>query len=465
MTKLIQFTPAAGAVLAVSLAAAPVAAQQWRDEANARIAQHRMGDLNISVVDEDGNAVRGADVHVAMQKHSFIWGTSAAGRWMTADNYNGRIYREKIAENFNHAVLSNDLKWPAWNGEWSHYPKQRTFDAIDWFDAHDMPVRGHNLAWATFRPEPQQTNEEAHGGDPDITTLKQRLFDHITDKVTTVGNRVTEWDAINHPVGWRNDNYVTAMEDAGLYDDGRDFYVDLIQHARSVAPDGMEMWVNEDGILADIKDTAKQSVADQYYDQIQYLIDNGAAPDGIGMQGHYIQPWGRTPSPEQMYDQIDRFAQLIPKIQITELDIDVGTDFDLQAEVMRDALTVFFSHEAMDGVSLWGMWKDNAWRKNAALYLSDWTEKPALHAYQDLVFDQWWTDEMLDTDAEGDAALRAFAGEYLVTVTVDGEEYEQELVLTNNGGSLQFMIGAPVPEPTTAALLFAGPLMLLRRRR
>ena len=132
--------------------------------------------------------------------------------------------------------------------------------------------------------------------------------------------------------------------------------------------------------------------------------------------------------------------------------------------MLGDMLTAFYSHEAVDGVTLWGMWKENAWRKNAALYLSDWTEKPALHAYQDLVFNQWWTDELLDTGSDGEAALRAFEGEYLVTVTVDGVEYQQPLTLTNDGGNLVFSVTA-IPEPTTAALLLAGPLLLLRRRR
>jgi hypothetical protein len=119
-------------------------------------------------------------------------------------------------------------------------------------------------------------------------------------------------------------------------------------------------------------------------------------------------------------------------LRATEFDIDVGDDQALQAQLMHDYLTVMFSHPAMEAVTMWGFWEEAHWRDDAALYESDWTEKPALVAYQDLVFGEWWTDQSGVSDAEGDFSLRGFDGEYDVVVTLDGQQYLTSEVLLDD---------------------------------
>lgn len=106
--------PAAALVIG-GLALAPCTpaalAQQWRDDANARIEQFRKGDLSISVIDAAGNAVPGAAVEVEMQRHAFGFGTAVkASRINGGGGADNAMYREKILENFNHVVFENDLK-------------------------------------------------------------------------------------------------------------------------------------------------------------------------------------------------------------------------------------------------------------------------------------------------------------------------------------------------------------------
>src|SRR5690606_3101055 len=123
--------------------------------------------------------------------------------------------REKLLENFNHVVFENDLKWPPWNGQWGDgFSWNNTQQAFNWLEANDLPVRGHYLSWATW------SGDDAWGDSPNVGTLPQRLFDHMTDKATTVGDRVYEWDVINHPVGWINDTYENRIS--------LDFYNDIM---------------------------------------------------------------------------------------------------------------------------------------------------------------------------------------------------------------------------------------------
>jgi GH35 family endo-1,4-beta-xylanase len=357
------------------------------------------------------------------------------------------MFREKLLENFNHVVFENDLKYPPWIGLWgSGFNWPQTQRALDWLDANRLPARGHYLSWATW------SGNDAWGASQNINTLPQRILDHISDKLPRVGTRVFEWDVINHPVGWLDDTYENRLEAAGLYNEGLDFYAQIINHARDiierpVAQGGlggadMPLWINEDDIIAG------GARANDYERIIDYLIAHDAAPDGIGFQGHFIQEWGRVANstPQQVYNRIERFADKGLPLRATEFDIDVGMDEARQGLLMRDYLTVMFSHPAMEAVTMWGFWQGSHWRPNAALYRTNWTEKPSLTAYQDLVFNEWWTDEMGASDELGELVVRGFKGDYDITVTYNGTEYVFPAVLNDDMGltvSLPFPLRLP----------------------
>lgn len=426
----------------VCVVVAQVACAQafWEQQADSRIEQYRKADLAISVVDSIGSPVPGADVHVAMKEHTFGFGTAVTAGWINNNSPNGQIYREKLLENFNHVVFENDLKWPAWEGLWGggfNWPN--TEQALDWLDANELPARGHYLSWATW------DGVSAHAGNENIFTLEARLFNHMEEIASTVGNRVYEWDVINHPVGWLNDTYENRMESAGLYDEGLDFYTAIVNKSREAAPDDMPMWINEDDVIAG------DSRAFDYERIIDHLMAGGGEIDGIGFQGHFIEEWGRvsgTPA-WALYDRIDRFADKGVPLRVTEFDIDVGNNDALQGELMHDYLKVMFSHPAMEAVTLWGFWGGSHWRDEAgALYEEDWDEKPSLTAYQNLVFDQWWTDELGLSDESGQHLLRAFKGEYDITVSYEGEEYVLNDFVLDGDDNLQVELDLLIaPEP------------------
>lgn len=413
------------------------------DDADQRIEQHRKTDIAIEVLDSNGQTISGATVNVEMKNHQFRWGTAAVASRINSSSQDNQIYKQKLLENFNSVVFENDLKWPAWEGAWgSNFGWGQAEQALDWLDSNGLPTRGHYASWGTLN------GPSGYGpGHSDTEGLRERLFEHITDKLSTVGNRVTEWDVINHPIGWGPETYDDVL--------GPDIYADIVKHARSVAPQGMEMWVNEDNILNGT------NVSDDYEDFIQDLSSKDATPDGIGFQGHFKSSWGRNQSDtaENIYNQMERFSNLVPRLQITEFDIDVGQydsegnlvsyDEAEHARLMHDYLTAAFSHEDLEGITMWGFWEDAHWLSTAALFNSDWSEREALTAYRDLVFDEWWTDEVGLTDENGLLQLRGFKGDYEITVEFEGETYTQRF--NTDSSSLQFVVG--VPEPSAVMLL------------
>ena len=434
---LLSVLPTLGLVFAIFVLPQAVEAQQWLFEANQRIEQYRKGDLTVRIVDPLGQVVEGAQVQVNMQRHAFGFGTAVTASWINRTSTDGDTFRAKLLENFNTVVFTNDLKWPAWEGMWgSSFNWPNTERALNWLNAQNLPTRGHHLSMATM------IGADAWGTSPDEATLPARLFDHITEKATTVGDHISEWDVINHPVGWGTH---------GTYEDlfGIDFFKQIVDHSRSVVPEGMPLWINEDDITSGGRSADYQRI-------IQYLIDNGSAPDGIGIQGHINQNWGRIRTPEQVYSQLDSMANLIPRLKITEFDINTPGNDGYQAQLLHDYLVTFFSHPAVEEVLMWGFWGGMDSRSDdLALYRSDWTEKPALAAYQDLVFNQWWSEEEGETDQAGEFNARVFLGDYEVVVDYNGAQTIMPLNLDTDGQVLTVTVIA-VPEPTALTLATLG---------
>ena len=124
----------------------------------------------------------------------------------------------------------------------------------------------------------------------------------------------------------------------------------------------------------------------------------------------------------------DRFAKLVPALQITEFDVTTRGDEALAADFTRDLLITTFSHPAYTGFVLWGFWEGAHWKPETALWRKDWSEKPTAKVWRDLVCKQWHTQEQSKSDDQGRTAFRGFFGTYEIkvhtpqgnrTVTVD----------------------------------------------
>ena len=225
---------------------------------------------------------------------------------------------------------------------------------------------------------------------------------------------------MNHISGWGTDTLET------LYGPG--IYVDIFRRARELAPPGTPMWVNEGQIIAG------GGRRDDYERLIRYLADNGQAPDGIGFMGHFGE--GSLTSMPEMWRTFDRFAALAPSLQITELDV-TTSDEQLQADYLRDVMTLAFSHPKMSGIVMWGFWEGRHWQPQAALFRKDWSAKPALWAWIEQVLYKWRTDTVVETAEDGGAATRAFLGDYLIEVSYDGQKVTKTAVLTADGLRLE----------------------------
>ena len=382
----------------------------WRRAAQARIDRYRKGALTV-IATARGRPARGAGVRAVQTRQSFAFG-SEVDRKAFEETPDGRRYRETAARAFNRVVLGLALKWEVWEGQWPGYTHRETLDDLAWLRAHGLSVRGHNLVWQS--PSYLPADVPKRFGDP--AALRRRILDHITGEVSALKGRCVEWDVVNEPV----ENH--ALTDIL----GRHAIVDWYEAAHRADP-AARLFINENGITDDLG--ADKHTIDTYDGWISYLLAQGAPLGGIGIESHFNELL--TP-PSKVYAVLDRFARHGIPLEITEFDTSVP-DPKLQADYLRDYLTICFSHPAVEGFLMWGFWAGDHWRPEAALWTRDWRLTPSGRVWEELVGHRWRTDTRGETDGRGVYRTRGFLGDYAITVTWAGRTRTVKAALTRSG--------------------------------
>ncbi|HUP05331.1 MAG TPA: endo-1,4-beta-xylanase, partial [Bryobacteraceae bacterium] len=366
----------------------------WRKAAEARIDQTRKGELTVAVKDASGKPVRNAQVEVRMKKHAFFFGTAVSGAAFTGTRMDPQTlakYKEEILKLFNFAVMENETKWPQWANEAS---RPGTIQVIDWLRENGFSVRGHNLVWPSWNNTNVPAARDARN---DPAALAKVITDHITETTRDLHGHVVEWDVINEP--FTNHDFMDIL--------GRHAMVDWYKTAHAGDPDA-KLFINDFSIISG-DDKEHQ---DNYASNIQYLIDQGAPLDGIGLQSHFP---ARVTGIDEVLKRFARFAAFGKALEVTEFDINT-TDEATQADYTRDYMTAAFSEPAMRAFVMWGFWEGAHWRPSGAMLRRDWSPKPNFEAFNDLVFKKWWTNVDGKTNGQGSYATRGFLGDYEITV-------------------------------------------------
>lgn len=359
-----------------------------KDEAiQSRICKNRMGELIIKTSP-------GAQVKVEQLRHKFWFGTAISNS-MIPGGYSRRMsredrtkYQEVLAANFNSAVHENALKW--------HNCERSATGGFDysvaegiyrWCAANDISMRGHCIFWSTDRHVQDWVKKLK--GDALRKVVKRRAND-ITSRFK---GRIEEFD-LNNELIFGN-FYRRNLGD------------NIIKEIADWAKEGNEravLYLNEQGSLA-----SGGRNADKYVALIAKTLEQGLPIGGIGCQGHFSKMFDR----EKVQNTLNRLGKFALPIKITEYDFN-SSDEQLQARHLREFYEICFAHPSVEGIIMWGFWEGAHWRKQAALWRRDWSEKPAAKAYRDLVFNKWWTSTSVKADSEGICRVRAFYGRHSV---------------------------------------------------
>ena len=412
----------------------------WRTRADEMIDLFRKADLRVLVTDRLGTPLPGIPVSIEQQRHAYPFGTAIVSsrivdaprvfspesgviyeEWL-ADNAR---YREEILRNFNTVVTENDLKWPQWTYSETTlgiYHQDWTLDALDWFARHDVINKGHTLVWGSWRFTPTWLRD--HEADPDA--LQQAVLAHIRDIGGATANRTQYWDVLNEPMSHRNLINILGMDSVSEW----------FKTAREVLPN-TRLVMNDFDLVGNGGNPERRR---QFLEFYQELHERNTPIDLIGFQGHF---WSeRFTPPEKIWEIIDEVhnATGLP-LMISEFDSNLPNE-QMQADYTRDFLTAWFAHPATEAFIMWGFWGGAHWMGDAgSMFRRDWSEKPNLHAYRQLVYDDWWTRETRETDEQGTIALRAFHGIHELSIThPDYETVSRTLSLKPDGQTLHIIL-------------------------
>jgi endo-1,4-beta-xylanase len=383
----------------------------WRKEALKRIEDIRTAPITVKVVDARGRPVKGAKINVALMRPDFLWGSSVSAERLTDTDPDADRYRKAVIELFETTVIENGFKWPRWIDP--PY-RARALKSLDWLAANGKRVKGHNLAWTAWKFTPKFIAD-----DPAKRANIAALNDaHIKEITAATKGKLIGWDVVNEAI--HETEYYKHMPPEHV--------ANWFKLAEAADPKG-KLTFNEYGLLN--RSSSPIMIAD-ILKFVKMLKANGARVDILGAQAHV----GQTPRPPvAVLSDLDLLGSDGHEVQITEFDFNTR-DEALQADYTRDFLIALYSHKSVTGFIQWGFWESEHWKPAAAMFRPDWSEKPNLKVWRDLVLGQWRTKLALTTSAKGEAAGRGHLGTYSVSVTHKGRTVTKDYPLTKGAKTM-----------------------------
>ncbi len=432
----------------------------WEAAADQRIQDHRTADLTVKVTDIHGDPVADADVEVEMQEHEFGFGCVLSADHLVRNTVEGDPYRENLTRLFNSVWFGNHHKWRFWEEEEAIADR-----ATQWAVNNGFDIRGHVCLWANVSawaipPDVVKamgvTWEDNGVTEPELDPdyVKQRSLDHIEAIIEDYGDHIDEWEIVNevsHEPGLvRAVNGVPADQAMEGNPVEAPILAEWFDTAREVAPDDVTLAINDYNVLGG----PYFSTRDDYERQIEFLTGNSSL-DSVGMQCHLNQ--SQALGPQQVLDGLDRYAEHDVRLRITEFDMadDNWPESD-KADFFHDFLKAVFSHHAVDDFLVAGMLSSRHWRGDAPFYGQTWDErKPSLDVYENLVFEEWWTEEAGTTSADGSFSTSGFKGDYDITASDGDVTRTVRATLSDGGRTVEVVLdpdATPEPEPEPVEL-------------
>jgi len=275
----------------------------------------------------------------------------------------GKPVPDGFADLWQQLSMDSDSKWghvqPASASEWSWGPVDR---AYQYAKAHGIPFKQHNFFCRNQQPAWVNERNVATVGPAWIEAFGKRYPDTALI------------DVVNEPLPDHNPPlYTKGM--GGTGGTGYDWIVTAFAWARQYCP-GAILLVNDYNIIE------REEDCNWFVTMMQRLLATGAQIDAIGAQGHDVYKIGTAKA--KVY--LNRIASLGLPIYITEFEVDLEDDNE-QLRCMQEAISMFYEHPAVKGITCWGYIEGMMWnqRPNGWLVDSHGKRRPAMDWLQDFI--------------------------------------------------------------------------------
>ncbi|MBE6702173.1 MAG: glycoside hydrolase family 10 [Ruminococcaceae bacterium] len=425
-----------------------------KDRVEHGIELYRKGYAYLTVKDENGEPVQDAKVTVKQKSHEFRFGANLFMLDELETDEKNEAYKKHFAETFNMATLP--FYWDATEPEEGKtryhkdappmYRRPPIDRCMAFCEQNGIEPREHGLAYDNFYPRwlynaPVSKIKQA------LNRRCREIAERYADKINTI--------EVTNEMCWDRERARTAF-----YEEP-DYVAECFRLADHHFP-ANQLVINEVTRLC-WEDKCRAS--DRYYGNIQNAIDAGARIDAIGMQYHQFHKreveYEKTRvsyDPVQLYRHMDLYAQFGKPLQVTEVTVPAysweAEDEEIQAEILRNLYSIWFSHPNMEQIVYWNLvdgyahvWDPDPEKIRASqgnmtlgenyyhggLLRFDMTPKPAFFVIKDLIEKRWHTEAEMSTNGMGKAQFKGFFGRYEVTVEYGGKTVTKEINLAKKG--------------------------------
>ncbi|MBE6374554.1 MAG: hypothetical protein E7055_21135 [Lentisphaerae bacterium] len=421
--------------------------EEKKDYMNDRIAggieANRKGFAFLNLTDEKGEPVKNAEVKVIQKTHDFKYGANLFMLEEFQNQEQNEKYKKYFADAFNIATLP--FYWDTLEPEQGKprfakdspkiYRRPAPDLCLEYCEANGIEPKAHCLNYASLMPQ------WAKGSVAWEKQCLERRFRELTGRYAA---RIPMWEVTNETFwGYKRLSNLYSQPDFvewsfALAENYFPANKLVINEAHS------RIWGNE----------FFYGTRSPYYMQIERALLKGARIDAIGMQYHMFYRKEKELAetavyydPERICDVLDTYATLGKPIHITELTIPAYSndpeDEEIQAEIIRNIYSMWFSHAATDGIIYWNL--VDGFGYNAAqgdmtagenyyyggLIRYDFTPKPSYQVIRSLFEKEWRTNLKLHTDS-GALSFKGFYGQYDLEITANGKRIRKTIHLSKD---------------------------------
>lgn len=397
------------------------------DRIKSGIEYGRKGILFVHAQRADGSPIPGVKIKVRQKSHEFKCGANIFMIEGFESQEKNKAYEEYFARAFNLATLP--FYWSTLEPEQGKprytrdspyiYRRPAPDVCLEFCEKHGIEPKAHCLNYPSFAP---------HWARGPIDREKSLLIKRFRELSERYAGRIPSWEVTNETM-WPYKSQPMNIYDSPEMIDWSFKEADRFFPGNSLVinESNFRIWNNESFF----------GTRSAYYMQIERALAMGRRIDTVGMQFHMFfraenearDTWFYY-DPERHYDVLDTYEKLGRRLQITEMTIPAyrltDEDEELQAEIVRNMFSIWFSHPAMSGVIYWNLVDgytyvtgddphdmnsgENYYR--GGLLRSDLTPKPAYNAIVDLFSKTWRTETQIETGADGMADFKGFYGDY-----------------------------------------------------
>lgn len=403
---------------------------------NSGIELHRKGDATITFKASNGELPRDITIEVRQKNHEFKFGCNLFMLDEFESAEKNALYREKFPECFNIATIPfywSDLEPEQGKPRFAaDSPKIYRRPAIDlclnYCKDSKVEPKCHCLNYDNFVP--------AWYRDQPIAQQKILLEKRFKEIAERYADKIPSFEVTNETLqGDRPNRKQTPF----FFED--DFVDWSFRMAEKYFPHN-HLIINDYNIWA--PETFNNRT--MYYMQIADLQRRGIHNiDSIGMQYHCFfadvdveaDRASTVYNPENIYRLLDLYGKFGIAEQITEMTVPALGETDeegewVQAELIKNLYSIFFSHPAMEAVIYWNLVDGYAAfapqgdmtsgenRFRGGLLRFDMSEKPAYKMLKQLINETWHTETTVKANGNT-AKFRGFYGDYELIVHADGK--------------------------------------------